>query len=140
VSNGFAKVNISTALTSGFLGLVWLEASIGLRERGRRQPILTWAVCLTLTLSLLAQLRHPQLLNLFERNTTEIVKGEWWRILTALFFQDGWIAGGVTNILLLLAIGSLCEQAWSRSNLLMSSIAGALIGELLGLRWKPVGA
>jgi rhomboid protease GluP len=68
------------------------------------------------------------------------VKGEWWRILTAVFFQDGWLVGGLMNIVLLLAIGSLCEQVWSRSDWLMISIAGALIGELLGLRWEPAGA
>jgi len=133
-------MKISTLLASAFLGVVWLEASIALREGGRRKPILTWSVCFTLTLCLLAQLRYPPLLSLFERNTTEIVKGEWWRIVTALFFQDGWIAGGLTNIALLLAIGSLCEQVWPRSDWLVIGIGGALIGELLGLGWEPVGA
>ncbi len=133
-------MNISSLLASAFLGVVWLDGAIALREGERRRPILTCSVCFALTVCLLAQLRHPQLLEMFQRNTMEIMKGEWLRILTAVFFQDGWTAGGVTNIALLLGIGSLCEQVWSRSDWLMIGIAGALIGELLGLRWEPVGA
>ena len=133
-------MNIPSLLASAFLGVVWLAGAIALREGERRKPILTWSLCFALTLCLLAQLRYPQLLELFQRNKTEIIKGDWWRILTAIFFQDGWTVGGVTNIALLLAIGSLGEQVWSRSDWLMIGIAGALIGELLGLRWEPVGA
>lgn len=133
-------MNFSAALTSVFLGTVWLEASLRTRERMRRQSTLTWVICFLLTFCLLAQLLYPQLLVLFERNATQIWKGEWWRLLTALFFQDGWTFGGATNILLLFVIGNLVEQVRTRQDWLMIGAAGALTGELLALRWEPVGA
>jgi hypothetical protein len=42
---------------------------------------------------LVLQLVFPQLLTQSMRNTTHFLKGEWWRIITALFFQDGGWAG-----------------------------------------------
>jgi hypothetical protein len=133
-------MNLSAALTSAFLCVVWLEASMSLREKKRRQPKLTWTVCLVLSLCLLAQLRYPHLLVLFQRSATQIFNGEWWRLLTALFFQDGWILGGLTNIALLFAIGNLAEQLWNRTDWIMIAVAGALTGELLTLSWEPTGA
>jgi membrane associated rhomboid family serine protease len=133
-------MNVSAALISVFLVLVWLETGLRLREKKRRQPKLPLTVCVVLSLCLLAQLRDSRLLLLFERNTTQVLQGEWWRLVTALFFQDGWIAGGLTNILLLLAIGNLVEQVRRRADWLIIAAAGALTGELLGLRWEPIGA
>jgi rhomboid protease GluP len=133
-------MNLWIALTSGFRGVVWLEASFRLREKPRRPPALTLTACLVLAACLLVQLRYPQALELFDRNAGEIRVGEWWRLLTALFFQDGWLAGGSVNILLLFAIGNLAEQVRSRPEWLLIAAGGALAGELLGLRWEPVGA
>ena len=73
---------------------------------------------------LIAQLRFPQLLILLERNTTRVVDGEWWRIVTALYFQDGWIIGGLTNIVALFFIGNLVEQIRSRRDWILMSIVG----------------
>lgn len=89
---------------------------------------------------LIAQLRFPQFLFLLERNTTKVVVGEWWRMITALFFQDGWIIGGLTNIVALFFIGNLVEQLRSRRDWLLISIVGALVAECVALRWQPIGA
>src|SRR5581483_2604967 len=63
-----SSLNLSVVLTSAFLSVVWLETSLRLRARMRRVPKLTMMFCFVLAVCLLAQLRHPQLLVLFERN------------------------------------------------------------------------
>lgn len=133
-------MSVSLALTSVFLIVAWLEASLRLREKTRRPPKLTLTICLVLAVCLLVQLRYPKVLDLFERSAAQISSGEWWRLVTAVFFQDGSIIGGSANILLLLAIGNLAEQLRSRLDWLMIAVSGAVTGELLGLRWEPVGA
>jgi len=133
-------VSLSGVLTSVFLVSIWIAVSFRIREAERRRPLLTIATCLLLTGCLLAQLRHPHLLIAFERDQRQVWNGEWWRIFTAVFFQDGWILGGLTNIVWLAAIGNLCEQVWSRPEWLMVGLLGALTGELFGLSWEPVGA
>ena len=75
----------------------------------RRLPVTTLAVCALLSAFLIAQLLEPVLLAALQRDSGKIFAGEWWRLVTALFVQDGWVAGGLFNILSLLVIGSLAE-------------------------------
>jgi rhomboid protease GluP len=82
----------------------------------------------------------PNLLVLFQRDATRIFAGEWWRMVSALFFQDGGLIGGLTNIAALFWIGAAVEQVRSRRNWLAIGFAGALIAECAALRWQPVGA
>jgi hypothetical protein len=69
------------------------------------------------------------LLILFRRDATRILAGDWWRIVTALFFQDGGLIGGLTNIATLFWIGNVVEQIRSRNYWLLVAIAGALVAE-----------
>jgi rhomboid protease GluP len=133
-------MDLPAVVTMIFLASVWVAEAICQKDTRRRRPIVTWTACGLLTMCLIAQLRFPQLLILFERNTTRILHGEWWRIVTALFFQDGWIVGGVTNIVSLFFIGKLVEQIRSRQDWLLAAFVGALAGELVALRWQPIGA
>jgi rhomboid protease GluP len=93
-----------------------------------------------LVLAILAQMLVPPLLALFQRDAARIAQGEWWRMATALFFQDGWFAGGVTNILALLVVGALAEQVLRRTAWLAIHVGGGLIAECVALSWQPVGA
>ena len=86
------------------------------------------------------QVLHTALQDLFQRDTSQILRGEWWRIGTALFFQDGGLAGGATNIAALLCIGGLAEQRLRRSVWIGAYLAGGLITECIALSWQPVGA
>ena len=45
------------------------------------------------------QIFLPMLLTTLQRDPTRVLQGEWWRIITALFVQDGGIAGTVFNLL-----------------------------------------
>jgi len=65
--------------------------------------------------------------------------GEWWRVLTALFAQDGGIAAAVLN-LLVVAIVMLAGNAvwgWWRAGLLFLGISVVL--NLAALAWQPGG-
>jgi len=96
--------------------------------------------CGILVCCLIAQLLHPELLSVCQRDASRIFAGEYWRIVTALFFQDGWITGGVTNILALFWIGALVEQLQDKRSWLIVSAIGALVAEAFALYWQPVGA
>jgi rhomboid protease GluP len=128
------------AISLLFLAFAWVAEAIRLTHAQLRKPILTWCGCGLLLATLISQLAFPQLLALFQRDATRIFAGEWWRVLSALFFQDGGLIGGLTNILTLFWIGSAVEQVRSRWNWLAVGLAGALIAECAALRWQPVGA
>lgn len=93
-----------------------------------------------LSICLICQVMFPDILLKFQRNTNSIREGEWWRIFTALFFQDGFIFGGVTNIIFLLMIGSVAEQIISRGAWITVYLLTGCFAELVALYWQPVGA
>jgi rhomboid protease GluP len=131
---------IPELLTMSLLGCVWGVGFRDLGHRPRRRPLLTLVFCAVLGVCLIAQLCFPSLLGAFERNAAQVRNGEFWRLATALFFQDGWLLGGLTNILSLFLIGSLLEQVRSRILWIAIYMLGAFVTELLALRWQPVGA
>jgi hypothetical protein len=123
-----------------FLAFAWGTEAIRLRNIKLRKPTLTLSVCGILLATLTAQLLFPRLLVLFRRDAIRIFAGEWWRIASALIFQDGGLIGGLTNIAALFWIGNAVEQVRSRRDWLLIGFAGALIAECFALRWQPEGA
>jgi hypothetical protein len=123
-----------------FLAFAWGAEAIQLKNTRLRKPILTYSVCGFLLSTLVAQLIFPQLLLLFRRDASRIFAGDWWRIATALIFQDGGLVGGITNIVTLFWIGSVAEQVRSRWAWLFVGFAGALFAECSALWWQPLGA
>ena len=123
---------------------LWASASaagfINFGVDAKRRPLLTLGLCALLALCLVAQLAYPSLLSLFQRDVLKILEGQWWRVFTALFFQDGWVAGGVSNIFALLLIGGLAEQTLGPSEWIAVCLIGASVAECVALRWQPVGA
>lgn len=109
------------------------------RGKERRFPYCTFFTGVALAACLVAQLLNPALLAVVERSPL-ILSGEWWRILTALFFQDGGLGGGGSNIVFLILIGSVAEQALTRRAWLFVYFGSGLLGEAVALSWQPVGA
>ena len=131
-------MEFSAVFTLVFLSSAWVGEAICQKDKRQITPTLTLTACGLLTMCLIAQLRFPQLLFLLERNTIKVVDGEWWRLITALFFQDGGIIGSLTNIVALFFIGNLAEQIRNRRDwLLISYFVGALVAECVALRWQP---
>lgn len=114
--------------------------ALELGGRPRRRPGLTLACCALLAACLAAQCVAPSLLGRFERNAAQIFAGQWWRLVTALFFQDGGWVGGLTNIAALWFIGNLAEQRFRRAIWAAVYGLGGLAAECIALSWQPVGA
>jgi membrane associated rhomboid family serine protease len=105
----------------------------------QRVPLVTAVVfAVTATTSVLG-LALPGVLEALER-TSQGLHGDWWRSFTALFVQDGGVAGTVSNLLFLLVMGALAEQLVDRRQWLACYFGAGLAGELAGYAWQPRGA
>jgi membrane associated rhomboid family serine protease len=97
-------------------------------------------MCAAIALGIGLQLAYPSMLGMFQRDAARIAAGEWWRLVTALFLQDGGVAGGLSNLAFLVMIGSLAERVLPPARWLLVYAAGGLIAEVVALAWQPIGA
>lgn len=104
----------------------------------RRLPLATLAVVASTAGMGVAQAVDRDLLGRLERAPAEL-HGEWWRVGTALFVQDGGVAGAVSNIAFLVVIGVIAEQILPRPLWLAQYFGIGLLAELVGDAWQPVG-
>lgn len=116
-------------------------AAAGLLPPGRlRPPWLTLAVAAATAAGFAAQLAMPQLLPLLARDHALVTGGQLWRAVTALFFQDGAVAGAVFNLSVLLLLGAIAEMQLDRYRWLAVYFGGGVLTEFLALAWQPHGA
>lgn len=102
-------------------------------------PLATIVVgLLTATVSLVA-LAHPEVLRSLERHPTP--GGSWmsWRLLTSLLVHDGWLPLAF-NLAGFAIVGSAAERRLGPTRWIVLYLVGGLVGELVGIRWQPVGA
>jgi membrane associated rhomboid family serine protease len=119
----------------------------GLAE-GDRRPAFDWrpvpraTIVLTVLVaaSAVLQLLFPALLTTFERNGPRVLHGEWWRLVTSLFVQDGGVSGTAFNLASLLLVGALAERRWGSRRWVAIFAMSAIAGGVAGLAWQPVGA
>lgn len=106
-----------------------------------RRPVLTGAVFVVTAAVLLAQLADPALFDRFKRDATAIDAGEWWRLLTGMFFQDGKLFGGIFNLVALAVVGTFAEWCLGRVSWFVLYFGCGLFGQYLSYVWlNPVGA
>src|SRR5215204_6307413 len=105
----------------------------------QRFPAVTVVVFAVTAVTSVLGLALPGVLAALER-TTEGLHGDWWRTVTALFVQDGGVAGTVSNLGFLLVMGALAEQLVGRGQWLVCYFGAGLAGELAGYAWQPRGA
>ncbi|MER6761407.1 MULTISPECIES: rhomboid family intramembrane serine protease [Amycolatopsis] len=106
-----------------------------------RCPVLTGAVFLATAAVLIAQLADPSLFDRFKRDATAIDAGEWWRLLTGMFFQDGKLFGGLFNLVALAVVGTLAEWCFGRVSWFILYFGCGLFGQFLSYVWlNQVGA
>jgi hypothetical protein len=115
------------------------EPAAGVSGGLHRVPLLTVGVLALTAATGLAQASDRGLLTHFERTPAEL-HGDWWRIATALVFQDGGVAGGVSNLVFLGLIGIAGEQVLSRPRWLLHYLGVGLAVEVLAYSWQPTGA
>ena len=109
-------------------------------ERKRSAPYSTLLLTLAVTLPTALQFFFPTLLPLFERNYERFLAGDWWRLVTSLFVQDGGVSGSIFNLVSLLFVGTVAERLWGGRRWLIIFFAGGLLSQLIAFAWQPIGA
>ncbi|MGW3965591.1 rhomboid family intramembrane serine protease [Amycolatopsis sp. NPDC005003] len=106
-----------------------------------RRPYLT-AVVFAVTLACgIAQLVHPPWYDAMHRDAARIDAGEWYRLVTGMFFQDAWAFGLTSNLVWLAVFGTLAERVFGRVRWLVLYFGCGLFGQFVSYVWlNPVGA
>lgn len=107
---------------------------------GARLPLVSIATGLLVATMLVIQLRNPFLLVYLARSPALLAEGQIWRAVTALFVQDGGLAGGLFNLMLLAAIGPLAENRIGPRHWAIAYFGGGVVTEFAALAWQPHGA
>ena len=103
-------------------------------------PQTTTLLLLAIAIPSILQFFVPGVLSLFERNYSLFLKGEWWRLITPLFVQDGGVSGTIFNLTSLLLVGSVAERFWGGRRMLLIFFIGGIAAELVAFAWQPIGA
>lgn len=115
--------------------------SIGNKVFGKRRlPYFTLFMTVIIAIPSILGLIYPSVIKTLGRDYSRFLSGEWWRLITSLFVQDGGTAGTVFNLVGLLFVGSVAEQYWSRKRWIFVFLGGGIISQLIAFAWQPVGA
>ncbi|MDT7797337.1 MAG: hypothetical protein QOI78_770 [Actinomycetota bacterium] len=113
----------------------------GALATGPRFPLVTASVFLVTLACGIAQLVHPPLYDAVVRDAARINDGQWYRLVTGMFFQDAWAFGLVSNLLWLAVFGTLAERVFGRGRWLVLYFVCGLFGQFVSYVWlNPVGA
>jgi membrane associated rhomboid family serine protease len=110
----------------------------GARTRVSVPPV-TAAVFTVTTMGSVAGLAMPKLVTAWQR-APQGLHGQWWRIVTALFVQDGGIVGTLSNLLFLAVVGTIAERVLTPRRWLVQYFGVGIAAELIGYAWQPNGA
>ena len=125
------------------LGAVVLTTAVGtivhLRRTGGRFrfPTATIAVAAITLVTSVAGNVDPQVLDLFGRDRSVLLEGEWWRLVTPLFVQDGGWPGTLFNISSLIAVGLCAETLHRHSTFLVVYFLAGLTSEIVAYTVLP---
>ncbi len=103
-------------------------------------PFTTIIMVVAIAIPTTLQFVFPAILTTLERDTARFLAGDWWRIVTALFVQDGGVTGSVFNLVSLLFVGSVAERVWGSRRWLVVFFGCGVLSEIVALAWQPVGA
>lgn len=134
-----AALNAVSFYSAFVAAVLHLRGSRSGRRLGR-WPWTTVGLAIAVMVPTIGQFVVPGLLSTLQRDATAVASGEWWRLATALFVQDGGVSGSVANIAGLLLIGFVGEAVWGGRNLVVVFFAGGLCAEVAALWWQPIGA
>ncbi|MDQ1415514.1 MAG: hypothetical protein QOF81_1127 [Acidimicrobiaceae bacterium] len=112
-----------------------LLAKIGARQvgyrswRGRRFPRAAAALSIVVAVPSVAQMLWPAIMHALDRQPNEVLHhAQIWRLLSAVFVQDGGAIGTIFNLVSLSVIAALAEWSWGwRRMLAIFLFAGVLL-------------
>jgi membrane associated rhomboid family serine protease len=106
-----------------------------------RRPIATAAVFAVTAATSITQLVYHPAFDRFRRDGAKIDAGQWWRLVTGMFFQDGWVLGTVFNLFALVVVGVLAERVFGHWRWLVVYFGCGLFGQAMSYLWlQPDGA
>lgn len=115
-----------------------LVAALGIGRRG--WPIVTSIVFAVTALNSAAQLVYPPVFHALNRNPEALAAGQYWRVVTWMVVQDGWLAGTIANLVALAIVGWAFERTFGSARwLLLYAVVGP-IAQIPGFFWNPYGA
>jgi rhomboid protease GluP len=105
----------------------------------RRCPIATVVVLTATTIVTVGQFFQPAVFDLLGRRPGALVGREWWRIVTPLFVHSAGWPHLVFNLAWISLVGTVVERRFGSRRWLVLYFVPGIIGELIGLTWKPHG-
>jgi hypothetical protein len=120
-------------------GLVAADLSVREERRRRLGALALW---LAVALPSLLQIAWPVLLERWERDPDAIRQsGQWWRVLTAGFVQDGGLPGTAFNLIALAVIAFFAARTWGVARTWAVFAAGVVAFNLVvTFAWHIQGA
>ncbi len=103
-------------------------------------PATTLFLLVAIGIPSILQFFFPALLTTLQRDYERFLNGDWWRLISPLFVQDGGIIGTIFNLISLALVGSVAERIWSGRWMLLVFLVGGIFGEIVGFAWQPIGA
>jgi membrane associated rhomboid family serine protease len=103
-------------------------------------PLATLLLFVIVAVPTALQFFFPVILSALERDYTRFLNGEWWRVITPLFVQDGGVPGSIFNLSSLLLVGGVAERLWGSRQMIAIFSVGGLISEVVAFAWQPIGA
>src|SRR6185503_5326540 len=110
--NLFLSVTYAIGLYGAYLAGTFHRIEQLNSQSQRSVPYGTLLLTLAIAIPTTLQFFFPSLLPLFERNYERFLAGDWWRLVTSLFVQDGGIAGSIFNLVSLILVGVVAERLW----------------------------
>jgi len=106
----------------------------------QKTPKATIAVLFITGIMTLLQFSFPVLVAALARTPGMMAQGQCWRLITPILINpEGW-SQIVFNLLGIAIVGCLVERVFGSVRWLILYLTGAVVGELAGGLWKPVGA
>jgi|KBSSwiStaDraftv2_1062776.scaffolds.fasta_scaffold35989_4 membrane associated rhomboid family serine protease len=138
--NLFLSVTYAIGLYGAYLAGTFHRREQPNSQSQRSVPYGTLLLTLAIAIPTTLQFFFPSLLPLFERNYERFLAGDWWRLVTSLFVQDGGIAGSIFNLVSLILVGVVAERLWGSRRWLVIFFTGGLLSQLIAFAWQPIGA
>jgi membrane associated rhomboid family serine protease len=133
---GLYIIGLYSAYLAGSLYLGMQAAN----QTRRQVPYATLALTIAIAIPTTLQFFFPSVLQEFERDYIKFLAGDWWRIITPLFVQDGGVSGSIFNLVSLVLVGSVAERLWGSQRWLIIFFAGGILSQIVGFAWQPIGA
>ncbi|HSJ86537.1 MAG TPA: rhomboid family intramembrane serine protease [Anaerolineales bacterium] len=142
--NGFMTILYTLGLFFAFAaGSMLLQRQAAFLQSTTAKPTFpraTVLLLLAIAIPSILQFFFPTILLTFQRDYERFRMGDWWRLISPLFVQDGGVIGTIFNLVSLALVGSLAERIWNGRSMLIIFFVGGVIGEIAGFAWQPVGA